>query len=134
MWEELRFPFFGHMLTGNAQFPVKDVKELEAQLLVIQQELHEDRDPHEGKSAEEAYSERLNKLSLTEGGVQDGEVVVKALLARCLLWCEVIQEKYVGPCTSVELLLTNFIGRARSMTASKTHTTNSSSFVTISSR
>jgi hypothetical protein len=77
------------------QFPVKDVKELEAQLLVIQQELHEDRDPHDGKSAEEAYSERLNKLSLTEGGVQDGEVVVKALLARCLLWCEVIQEKYV---------------------------------------
>lgn len=78
-----------------SQFPVKDVKELEAQLLVIQQELHEDRDPHDGKSAEEAYSERLNKLSLTEGGVQDGEVVVKALLARCLLWCEVIQEKYV---------------------------------------
>ena len=84
------------MLTGVvSQFPVKDVKELEAQLLVIQQELHEDRDPHDGKSAEEAYSERLNKLSLTEGGVQDGEVVVKALLARCLLWCEVIQEKYV---------------------------------------
>jgi hypothetical protein len=83
------------MLTNATQFPVKDVKELEAQLLVIQQELHEDRDPHEGKSAEEAYSERLNKLSLTEGGVQDGEVVVKALLARCLLWCEVIQEKYV---------------------------------------
>lgn len=77
----------------RSRFPVKDVKELEAQLLAIQQELHEDRDPHDGQSAEEAYSERLNKLSLTEGGVQDGEVVVKALLARCLLWCEVIQEK-----------------------------------------
>lgn len=82
-------------LTNNLQFPVKDVKELETQLLLIQKELHEDRDPHEGKSAEEAYAERLSKLSLTEGGVQDGEVVVKALLARCLLWCEVIQEKYV---------------------------------------
>lgn len=82
------------MLIGViSQFPVKDVKELEAQLLAIQHELHADRDPHDGKSAEEAYSERLNKLSLTEGGVQDGEVVVKALLARCLLWCEVIQEK-----------------------------------------
>lgn len=115
------------MLTGELQFPVKDVKELEAQLLVIQQELHEDRDPHEGKSAEEAYSERLNKLSLTEGGVQDGEVVVKALLARCLLWCEVIQEKYVVSCILIKLLLTISTGRARSMNASRTHTTNSSS-------
>jgi hypothetical protein len=86
---------YGITLTSYAQFPAKDVKDLEAQLLAIQHELHADRDPHEGKSAEEAYSERLNKLSLTEGGVQEGEVVVKALLARCLLWSEVIQEKYV---------------------------------------
>jgi hypothetical protein len=86
---------YGITLTRYAQFPVKDVKELEAQLFAIQHELHEDRDPHEGKSAEEAYSERLNKLSLTEGGIQEGEVVVKALLARCLLWSEVIQEKCV---------------------------------------
>lgn len=84
------------MLTFDGrQFPVKDVKELESQLLAIQHELHEDRDPHEGRSAEQAYAERLNKLSLTEGEVQEGETVVKALLARCLLWCEVIQEKYV---------------------------------------
>jgi hypothetical protein len=87
---------YGITLTSYVQFPAKDVKDLEAQLLAIQHELHEDRDPHEGKSAEEAYSERLNKLSLTEGGVQEGEVVVKALLARCLLWSEVIQEKYVA--------------------------------------
>jgi len=117
------------------QFPVKDVKELEAQLLVIQQELHEDRDPHDGKSAEEAYSERLNKLSLTEGGVQDGEVVVKALLARCLLWCEVIQEKYV-----IYVSYTNWdsadssTGRVRSTNGSKTHTINSSSSATTSNR
>ena len=77
-----------------AQFPVKDVKELEAQLVQIQEELHEGRDPHEGKSAEEVYAERLSQLSLTEGGPQDGATVVKALLARCLLWCEIIQEKY----------------------------------------
>ena len=44
------------ILTSYVQFPVKDVKELEAQLFAIQHELHEDRDPHEGKSAEEAYS------------------------------------------------------------------------------
>jgi hypothetical protein len=114
------------------QFPVKDVKELEAQLLVIQQELHEDRDPHDGKSAEEAYSERLNKLSLTEGGVQDGEVVVKALLARCLLWCEVIQEKYVVLIRRGELHANT--GRARSMSVSRTHTTNLSRSVTTSNR
>jgi hypothetical protein len=124
------------MLTNGTQFPVKDVKELESQLLVIQQELHEDRDPHEGKSAEEAYSERLNKLSLTEGGVQDGEVVVKALLARCLLWCEVIQEKYVKTyCVARLLLLLMFYtGRARSMTDSRTHTTNLSNSATTSNR
>ena len=92
----------------SLKFPVKDVKELEAQLLAIQHELHEDRDPHDGKSAEEAYSERLNNLSLTEGGVQDGEVVVKALLARCLLWCEVIQEKYALFTRSGKLMLTTF--------------------------
>jgi hypothetical protein len=122
------------MLTNGTQFPVKDVKELESQLLVIQQELHEDRDPHEGKSAEEAYSERLNKLSLTEGGVQDGEVVVKALLARCLLWCEVIQEKYVDSTAQYLLLLMTCTGRARSTTDSRTHTTNLSNFATTSSR
>jgi hypothetical protein len=114
---------------------VKDVKELESQLLVIQQELHENRDPHEGKSAEEAYSERLNKLSLTEGGVQDGEVVVKALLARCLLWCEVIQEKYVFPITTFYLTgLTASIGRVRSTSGSRTHTTSLSSFATTWNR
>jgi len=118
----------------SLQFPVKDVKELEAQLLAIQHELHEDRDPHDGKSAEEAYSERLNNLSLTEGGVQDGEVVVKALLARCLLWCEVIQEKYALSVRSGELMLTAFTGRARSMSVSRTHTTNLSSCVTTSNR
>lgn len=71
------------------------MKELESQLLAIQHELHEDRISHDGKSAEDAYAEKLSTLSLTEGGVRDGDVVVKALLARCMLWCEVIQEKYV---------------------------------------
>jgi len=111
------------------------VKELDAQLFAIQHELHEDRDPHEGKSAEEAYSERLNKLSLTEGGVQEGEVVVKALLARCLLWSEVIQEKYVVVvaiyCT---LQLTILAGKEKSTSASRTPTINSSSFATTSNR
>lgn len=111
------------------------MKELEAQLLLIQKELHEDRDPHEGKSAEEAYAERLSKLSLTEGGVQDGEVVVKALLARCLLWCEVIQEKYVGlHFTCISSALTISLGKARSTSASRTPTTNLSSSATASNR
>ncbi|KAL1586773.1 hypothetical protein WHR41_04470 [Cladosporium halotolerans] len=77
----------------RSKFPAKDVKELESQLLAIQHELHEDRISHDGKSAEDAYAEKLSTLSLTEGGVRDGDVVVKALLARCMLWCEVIQEK-----------------------------------------
>lgn len=59
----------------------------------IQSELHADEVRHDGKTAEEMYAERLSTLSLTEGGVQPGDVVVKALLARCLLWCEIIQEK-----------------------------------------
>jgi hypothetical protein len=122
-------------LTGCAQFPVKDVKELEAQLFAIQHELHEDRDPHEGKSAEEAYSERLNKLSLTEGGIQEGDVVVKALLARCLLWSEVIQEKYDAVVAiSQNIPLTIPAGKERSTNDSRIPTTNLSSSATTSNR
>ena len=65
----------------------------EQQLLQIQSELHESRDAHEGKSAEQTYAERVSTLSLTEGEVSDGPTVVRALLARCLLWVEVVQEK-----------------------------------------
>lgn len=49
---------------------------------------------HPGKSAEQAYEKMLANMSLTEGEVQDGKTVVKALLLRCLLWIEIVKEKY----------------------------------------
>jgi hypothetical protein len=55
--------------------------------------MHAEADHHQGKTAEQAYAEKLSKLSLTEGGVQDGRTVVLALLARCTLWIEIIREK-----------------------------------------
>jgi len=72
---------------------MKEVKELEEQLLQIQSELHESRDMHEGKTAEQVYAERLTTLSLTEGEAEDGPTVVRALVTRCLLWVEIIQER-----------------------------------------
>ena len=51
---------------------------------------------HEGQSAEEAYASRLQSLSLTEGEIQDGRDVVKALLVRCTFWLEIMREKYDG--------------------------------------
>jgi len=79
----------------QSQFPAKEVSDYEQQLLQIQSELHESRDVHEGKTAEQTYAERLAtlSLSLTEGEAADGPTVVRALLARCLLWVEVVQEK-----------------------------------------
>lgn len=78
------------------QFPAKEVKEFEAQLLEMQEQLQAPRDAHEGKTAEQVYAERLSSLTLTEAGgeVPDGPTVVRALLARCLLWVEIIQDKY----------------------------------------
>lgn len=80
-------------LADVPQFPVKEVKDFENQLLQIQSELHENRDPHEGQSAEEKYAERLRMINICETCVQPPETVVKSLLARCLLWVEIIQEK-----------------------------------------
>lgn len=83
------------LLTCHAQFPSKEVKELEDQLIRIQEHLHEEGISHEGQTAEEAYAERLAQIHLDDGAVLEGNQVVKALLARCILWVEVIQEKYV---------------------------------------
>ncbi|KAK4575351.1 hypothetical protein LTR86_001205 [Recurvomyces mirabilis] len=81
------------MGTYEKLFPSKEVKEFEQQLLEIQEQLHESKITHEGKTAEQVYAERLGQMSLTEGEVSDGPTVVRALLARCLLWVEIIQEK-----------------------------------------
>ncbi|KAK1040554.1 hypothetical protein LTR33_015796 [Friedmanniomyces endolithicus] len=79
------------METYESLFPVKEVHDFEEQLLEIQSQLHGSRDSHEGKSAEQVYAERLQQLSLHESA--DGPTVVHALLARCLLWVEIIQAK-----------------------------------------
>ncbi|KAK0947304.1 hypothetical protein LTR48_002872 [Friedmanniomyces endolithicus] len=78
-------------LNTRSKFPVKEVHDFEEQLLEIQSQLHGSRDSHEGKSAEQVYAERLQQLSLHESA--DGPTVVHALLARCLLWVEIIQAK-----------------------------------------
>ncbi|KAH9810045.1 Protein of unknown function (DUF2408) [Teratosphaeria destructans] len=77
-------------------FPVAEVKDLHNELLQIQADLHEGPVTYEGKTAEQVYAERLALLSLTEhdgGQPCDGKTVVHALLVRCLLWVEIIQEK-----------------------------------------
>ena len=75
------------------QFPTKEVNDFEQQVLQIRDEIQAQEVVHEGQSAEEAYASKLDKLSLTEGEVQDGPSVVKALLYRCTLWIEIIREK-----------------------------------------
>ncbi|CAK4026840.1 related to UPF0662 [Lecanosticta acicola] len=76
----------------RSKFPVKEVKDFEKQLIEISNELHENRDAHDGKSAEAVYAERLRMVNICETCVQPPEVVVKSLLARCLLWVEIIEE------------------------------------------
>ena len=59
--------------------------------------MHADPFNHEGMNAEQAYAEKLSKMSLTDGEVQDGRTVNIALLLRCQLWIEIIREKLVLP-------------------------------------
>ena len=84
------------MLIFQLQFPDKEVKDFEAQLLDIQETLHVETFSHEGKTAEQVYLEKLGSMSLTYGTeetAQDGRTIVRILLARCLLWAEIIQRK-----------------------------------------
>ncbi|KAL1302166.1 hypothetical protein AAFC00_002597 [Neodothiora populina] len=77
----------------RSKFPDKDVKEFEEQLHKIQRELSETGFEHEGRTAEQAYADRLASFQIQEGAVPEGNQVVSILLARCFLWVEVIQEK-----------------------------------------
>lgn len=69
------------------------MQDFQQQLQEIQADLHDTGVEHEGITAEEAYAERLAQLHIEEGFVQDGDKVVSVLLARCLLWVEIIQER-----------------------------------------
>lgn len=86
----------GREATDGVQFPTKEVNELEQQIQQVQAALHLQGVEHEGKSAEQAYEKMLGQLSLTEGEAQDGKLIVKALLIRCLLWTEIVKEKYAN--------------------------------------
>ena len=81
-------------LTVPLKFPANEVKELHKQLLQVQAELKAVGVEHEGKTAEEAYAERLAQIHLDDGVILEGDKVVSTLLARCLLWVEVVEEKY----------------------------------------
>lgn len=77
----------------RSKFPVKEVQELEDQLKQIQAELKDAGVSHEGRTAEEAYAERLQQVHIDENHIEEGSKVVSFLLGRCLLWVEIIQEK-----------------------------------------
>ncbi|QIW98237.1 hypothetical protein AMS68_003755 [Peltaster fructicola] len=78
----------------RSKFPTKEVKDLEAQLLAIREELHEETPDHQGKSAEEVYLEKIHAMNLADYEVpKEGPAVVSVLLARCLLWAEIIQRR-----------------------------------------
>jgi hypothetical protein len=61
----------------------------------MQKELHADLDLHPGRTAEEVYAERIRTITEAMNPNQDGRTVVKGLLARCLLWVEIVEQKYV---------------------------------------
>lgn len=71
------------------------MNELGDKLAQIQRDIDGPTVQHEGKSAEETYAERLQQLQLEDGVIQEGGTVVNLLLARCQLWLEIVQEKYV---------------------------------------
>ena len=78
----------------RSKFPVKEVQELQEKLKQLQSELQEDAGvQHEGRTAEEAYAERLAQVHIDEAHIEEGHKVVSTLLGRCLLWVEIIQEK-----------------------------------------
>ena len=62
-------------------------------MIKVRGDLQVDGLHHEGQSAEDYYASKLHLLSLTEGEVQDGYDVLKALLFRCTLWIEIMREK-----------------------------------------
>jgi hypothetical protein len=78
----------------RSKFPVKEVEELEEQLKQIQAELKDSGVSHEGRTAEEAYAERLQQVHIDEDHIEEGSKVVSFLLGRCLLWLEIVQKKY----------------------------------------
>ena len=77
------------------KYPKDEVRSLYDQLIEIQKEQQSEPElSHEGKTAQDYYAERLAMINLVDGEVKDGKTIVNGLLTRCLLWVEVIEEKY----------------------------------------
>ncbi|KAK4998971.1 hypothetical protein LTR66_001892 [Elasticomyces elasticus] len=77
----------------KSKYPAAEVNAFQEQLLAIQAELHETNVRNEDRTAEEDYADRLSQLNIKESSNAEGPKVVSALLARCLLWVEIVQEK-----------------------------------------
>jgi len=77
----------------RSKYPEEEVKEYHEQLLQMQRELNADLDLHPGRTAEEVYAERIRTITLAMNPDQDGRTVLNGLLARCLLWVEIVEEK-----------------------------------------
>ncbi|KAK4986464.1 hypothetical protein LTR50_005292 [Elasticomyces elasticus] len=92
--QELASPPARHVTAlTNAKYPAAEVNAFQEQLLAMQAELHETNVRNEDRTAEEDYADRLSQLNIKESSNAEGPKVVSALLARCLLWVEIVQEK-----------------------------------------
>lgn len=85
---------------------MNEVKDLQQQLFQIGDELHESSVEHAGKTAEQVYADKLAQLRLGEGESHGGSHVVSILLARCMLWAEIVLEKYADSGTHIGAKLT----------------------------
>ena len=101
----------------------------------MQRELNADLDLHPGRTAEEVYAERIRTITLAMNPDQDGRTVLNGLLARCLLWVEIVEEKYVVHLQfRHQSLLTTLTDEDTLTNASRTPLTNSSRFAMPSIR
>jgi hypothetical protein len=72
------------------------VEDFKRQLKEIEATLEGSGVPTDDRSAQEKYVEALEHLKIEDKGVPHERKLVKDLLGRCILWAQIIEEKYVG--------------------------------------
>ncbi|KAK5167898.1 hypothetical protein LTR04_007006 [Oleoguttula sp. CCFEE 6159] len=77
----------------RSKYPASEVKAFEDQLKEIQAGLQDVVAPVGDRSAEDQYADKLREMKLDENHVPEGKKLVLDLLARCLLWVQIVQEK-----------------------------------------
>ncbi|TKA79140.1 hypothetical protein B0A49_01322 [Cryomyces minteri] len=77
----------------RSKYPASEVKAFEDQLKEIQAGLQDVVAPVGDRSAEEQYADKLREMKLDENHVPEGKKLVLDLLARCLLWVQIVREK-----------------------------------------